>query len=536
IAGDNDIFCTECGTRIERPAKEPVKSKSKIKYIAAVLAVVIIIAAISGIVSHKKLMDDVETILGRELFVYDEAALLYRLIPSYNIQNLNLSVSALSENWKIGQILNKDNFYDISWSLDEEYEDLKIITFKGSPQNAKVETLVVIKFVVSKNGDTPLAVDFEETTEDGPTNKEKTILNRSFTYWEMLEKAGNYFDVPYIDIQTSCCILTYAYAGEQSKEANKPKQILSEQEQEQVASIIDYTKEPTPFHDPAAVMDAVNGAAFYTNYSNKTYGALISQAMQDYPDYEYNCYYTLYDMDRNGIPELFLRTGTCEADYVYNVYTILPDEGEVYKMGQISGGHNVLAGIGEAGSILVHFGHQGSESIVKYTYENGQFSTKLLYENYFETGDYASLDTLPCFELDNLSALNAREIWGNQDYSRNDSLLQQLCSEKGTGEFNIAGRWVYAGCYDWYENDHDITQPITEPLVYDGEQLEIIFYEDFTCTEIINGERNDYTWSKKDGWYNVETGYAFYGVYPIDSDTIHGMEGDGPIMVYKRAS
>ena len=51
---------------------------------------------------------------------------------------------------------------------------------------------------------------------------------------------------------------------------------------------------------------------------------------------EYNDYY-LYDMDGDGVKELLLQEGTCEADYMYQVYTIA--NGAAVSLGELSGGH-----------------------------------------------------------------------------------------------------------------------------------------------------------------------------------------------------
>ena len=32
--------------------------------------------------------------------------------------------------------------------------------------------------------------------------------------------------------------------------------------------------------------------------------------------------YYVYDIDKNGVRELIVQTGTCEADYMYEIYTI----------------------------------------------------------------------------------------------------------------------------------------------------------------------------------------------------------------------
>ena len=51
----------------------------------------------------------------------------------------------------------------------------------------------------------------------------------------------------------------------------------------------------------------------------KVYGPLLDQAGNEYDQY---MDYFLYDIDKDGVKELLLLNGTCEADYVYKIYTI----------------------------------------------------------------------------------------------------------------------------------------------------------------------------------------------------------------------
>ena len=51
----------------------------------------------------------------------------------------------------------------------------------------------------------------------------------------------------------------------------------------------------------------------------KVYGPLLDQAGNEYGQ---SMDYFLYDIDKDGVKELLLLNGTCEADYVYKIYTI----------------------------------------------------------------------------------------------------------------------------------------------------------------------------------------------------------------------
>ena len=56
----------------------------------------------------------------------------------------------------------------------------------------------------------------------------------------------------------------------------------------------------------------------------------------------YQCYYSLFDMNSDGIPELFVKFGTCEADKTFYIYSYV--NGETKYLGTFSGGHSALNG------------------------------------------------------------------------------------------------------------------------------------------------------------------------------------------------
>ena len=546
IAGDNDIFCTECGTRIERPAKEPVKSKSKIKYIAAVLAVVIIIAAISGIVSHKKLMDNVDIILDRELFWMKGKALPLYAEVQVQTQILMIGSVAFNENWKIGQILNDTYFESITWKDVSANKNERRIHFIGVPKSGDEKVAVGFEFFFNETTGIPMA---GRTMDNFLKNGDD-----DFSVVSVHDAVDKGFDeefaIAITDILGSGAIMMLSEEGRKSRYS----QIIEQYHQGELDDLY-FMEEEEPeeekpaeesYTDQSVTGESMKNAMIYMDCRLDTYGELIKQAKQDNPDYENKGYgYTLYDMDRNGIPELFLYTAAYSEEYAYSVYTILPDERKACLIDRFPGYNKELIGIGETGSIAAQYLYKGEESIYKYTYENERLITRQLYGNSSESADCIPLRGLQQYSLDNLAGLGDTS-WQRYDTSWNDSLLQQQGSQGAAASWSIIGRWEYKGCYDWYENDHYMHEPVpeTEPLMYTDEREEVIFYDDFTCAVISEYGTTKYSWYYENGYfymgYCLEPSYEpvseFYAFYLINGSVLQGMIGDGYIQVYEKAA
>ena len=80
--------------------------------------------------------------------------------------------------------------------------------------------------------------------------------------------------------------------------------------------------------------------------------------------------YTFRDLDADGIPELLLKYGTCEADFQIHVYR-LDSEGEVKDLGLFGGGHTSFAYDENTGNFVIVWGHMGACSIEYYEWKNG---------------------------------------------------------------------------------------------------------------------------------------------------------------------
>ena len=74
--------------------------------------------------------------------------------------------------------------------------------------------------------------------------------------------------------------------------------------------------------------------------------------------------YALCDMNQDGVQELFLLTGSCEADYGYTVYTL--KNGSAIWCGEFHGGHGTVY-IGNEPGLIMYWGQMGVYGITKYT-------------------------------------------------------------------------------------------------------------------------------------------------------------------------
>lgn len=72
---------------------------------------------------------------------------------------------------------------------------------------------------------------------------------------------------------------------------------------------------------------------------SEIYGPLLDQVRGEYEYSEY-LMYMVYDIDKDGVKELILQIGTCEADYMYDIYTV--QDGNAVYIGEVSGFHSAF--------------------------------------------------------------------------------------------------------------------------------------------------------------------------------------------------
>lgn len=101
--------------------------------------------------------------------------------------------------------------------------------------------------------------------------------------------------------------------------------------------------------------------------------------------------YFLYDITGDGIPELWIKDGSCSADYMINIYTY-KDEA-LRKIGEDGGSGGFYAG---KNYVLRVTGWMDVETWYKYTYDGNRVNSELLFEEgtrvYTGDGEYYRRD------------------------------------------------------------------------------------------------------------------------------------------------
>ena len=109
-------------------------------------------------------------------------------------------------------------------------------------------------------------------------------------------------------------------------------------------------------------------AGFLTNLRSSEYRHTLGEL--DFPgDDMPSDSYSLYDVDKDGVPELFLKCGTCEADYYTLGYTFRG--GQVVNLGSFQSGHSSLYTVPGENGIIFREGHMGYGSIEKFSLTDG---------------------------------------------------------------------------------------------------------------------------------------------------------------------
>lgn len=85
------------------------------------------------------------------------------------------------------------------------------------------------------------------------------------------------------------------------------------------------------------------------------------------------------DLDADGIPELLLKYGTCEADFQIHLYKINPENG-ADDLGLIGGGHTSFAYDENTGDFVIVWGHMGAASINYFKWDNGNLKSTGSYD------------------------------------------------------------------------------------------------------------------------------------------------------------
>lgn len=151
---------------------------------------------------------------------------------------------------------------------------------------------------------------------------------------------------------------------------------------------------------------------------------LWKQAYSDLLDTYYFKYsesanpYSIYDIDNNGIPELFVRIGKIEAEYQFDVYTF--SNGQASMVGTLPGSFSVLCGLNEKGAMLHMKAVQGGEWLTKITLVNGRLHEEQLFCGWMEK--YHPFEALDSFSWIDRSGLH----WRGNPSNNNQAIIDNL--------------------------------------------------------------------------------------------------------------
>ena len=120
-----------------------------------------------------------------------------------------------------------------------------------------------------------------------------------------------------------------------------------------------------------------------TNEMKAAYKGVVAEAQQNntakYASTYDKIYYTIHDMNHDGIPELLVHDGDCEAAYRYIVYTF--DGAEAVRVGEFGAAHaaDLLESDAE-GNLYFAAAHMGSYGVSRITYDGNTVADTYLDE------------------------------------------------------------------------------------------------------------------------------------------------------------
>lgn len=88
--------------------------------------------------------------------------------------------------------------------------------------------------------------------------------------------------------------------------------------------------------------------------------------------------YVLYDIDKDGVPELLVRFGDCEAAYRTQIYTFR--DGEMVLAGDLSSGHTSFYTCPGENAVALVWGHMGAHYVEKLCLTDGTMEQETVFE------------------------------------------------------------------------------------------------------------------------------------------------------------
>lgn len=160
--------------------------------------------------------------------------------------------------------------------------------------------------------------------------------------------------------------------------------------------------------EDAADGNAAQSVDAYTYMA--VYGPLLDDAVSNTSN-EFGFYntYWFYDIDKDGVKEILIQQGTCEADYVYDIYTI--ENGAAKYLGEIGGGHTSFYEDENGGTepyIIQQVAHMGYETLLHISIQDGEVQAEVVSERELKEDEsyYESSAVLPYASMDDKTLLS----------------------------------------------------------------------------------------------------------------------------------
>ena len=186
-----------------------------------------------------------------------------------------------------------------------------------------------------------------------------------------------------------------------------------------------------------------------------TYATLLTAFRSQYPKDRSDCSYCLYDLNGDMIPELFVKLGTCEADFEYSVFTFT--EAGAEEIGTLSGSHAALGGLYGQNACLLQTAIQGYESVTKVTMVGRSLTQQVIYEG--TPKEYHAFSALTFYQLEDRYGL---------DFSGNpiDNNQEVLDSFSGGLPYTITIPFADQSIYSQPNYDSSFVQTVELAGVY----------------------------------------------------------------------
>lgn len=102
--------------------------------------------------------------------------------------------------------------------------------------------------------------------------------------------------------------------------------------------------------------------------------------------------YYLYDVDKDGVPELFVKYGSCEAAFTYQCYTFRNER--MVCIGEFDGGHSGLYTHPDKSAVLRSEGHMGYKEVYEYPMEGGVLTEERVLFTEEDVREYTPTDEI----------------------------------------------------------------------------------------------------------------------------------------------